>query len=108
MSKATEIIQKIDELEDELYKNYEHFMKKDEIIEGLKDKYTDFIEHNYFELKRDDLKKIAISAMLQLNGSQLMKMFEDLEERLIDYDEVMKNKQELEEKIEKSMEKFKK
>lgn len=101
MSKATEIMQQINELENELYLHYEEFIKKDEIIEGLKDQYVDFIERNYFDLKRDDLKKIAISAMLQLNGKQLMNMYKDLEDRLTDYDEIMRTKLELEERVEK-------
>lgn len=101
MSKATEIMQQINELENELYLHYEEFIKKDEIIEGLKDQYVDFIECNYFDLKRDDLKKIAISAMLQLNGKQLMNMYKDLEDRLTDYDEIMRTKLELEERVEK-------
>ena len=37
MSRATEIMQQIDELEEELYLHYEQFIKKDEIIEGLKE-----------------------------------------------------------------------
>lgn len=101
MSKATEIMQQIDELENELYLHYEQFIKKDEIIEGLKDQYVDFIERKYFDLKRDDLKKIAIASMLQLNGTQLMNMYKDLEDRLTDYDEIMKTKKELEERAEK-------
>ena len=101
MSRATEIMKQIDELEEELYLHYEQFIKKDEIIEGLKDQYVDFIERNYFDLKRDDLKKIAISSMLQLNGTQLMNMYKDLEDRLTDYDEVMRTKKELEERAEK-------
>lgn len=101
MSRATEIMQQIDELEEELYLHYEQFIKKDEIIEGLKEQYVDFIERNYFDLKRDDLKKIAISSMLQLNGTQLMNMYKDLEDRLTDYNEIMKTKLELEERAEK-------
>lgn len=98
VNKATEIVQQIDSLENELYLHYEQFMKKDKIIEGLKDQFIDFIENNYFDLKRDDLKKIAISSMMQLNGTQLMNMYKDLEDRLIDYDEVMRTKQELEQR----------
>lgn len=107
MNKATEIIQQIDELENELYLHYEEFMKKEEIMEGLRDKYTDFIDLKYFDFRRDDLKNIAISAMNQLNGNQIRDMFEELENRLVDYDELMRNKKELEERIEKFKEESK-
>lgn len=99
MNRAEEILMQIDELEHELYKNHNQFIKKNEIIEGLKSE-PDFIERHYYDLKREDLKTLVISAMLQLNGSQLMAMFNDLEKRLVDYDELMTQKEELEKRIE--------
>lgn len=100
MNRATEIMQQIDDLETELFKNYDEFMKKDEIIKGLENGYTDFIENNYFSLTKRDLKHICISAMKQLNGTQLMKMYKDLEENFVGYDELMRDKEELEKRIE--------
>ena len=99
MNRSEEILMQIDEFEHELYKNHNQFIKKNEIIEGLKSE-PDFIERHYYDLKREDLKTLVISAMLQLNGSQLMAMFNDLEKRLVDYDELMTQKEELEKRIE--------
>lgn len=102
MNRVEEILMQIDELENELFENHNQFIKKREIIDGLKDNYITFIETNYYDLKREDLKTIAISAMLKLNGSQLMAMYNDLESRLVDYHEEMLRKEELEKRIEES------
>ena len=102
MNRAEEILMQIDELEHELYKNHNQFIRKDEVINGLKDEYISFIERKYYDLKREDLKTIAISAMRQLDGTQLMDMYDDLEKRLVDYHEVMLEKEALEKRIEES------
>lgn len=99
MGRKEEILKQIDDLEDELFKNYKEFMKKDEIIKGLQIDYTDFIEHKYFSLTKRDLKHICISALMQLNGSQLMKMYKYLDENFIDYYELMEDKIALEKKL---------
>lgn len=96
MGRREEILQEIDELETELFKNYDEFMKKEEILKGLEDGYTDFIENHYFSLTKRDLKYIAVCAMKQLNGTQLMNMYKELNENFVGYDELMKDKEELE------------